>query len=80
MTGIEMTHVPYKGQRPRFNDVVAGHVPLMFVDFGPALPLIRAGKVRALGVSTAQRVAAAAGHSAARRRPAARLSTPPPGR
>ena len=60
MTGIEMTHVPYKGSlRRRFNDVVAGHVPLMFGDFGPALPLIRAGKVRALGVTTAQRVAAA---------------------
>jgi Uncharacterized protein conserved in bacteria len=41
MTGIEMTHVPYKGLAPAFNDVVAGHVPLMFGDFGTALPLIR---------------------------------------
>jgi tripartite-type tricarboxylate transporter receptor subunit TctC len=59
MTGIEMTHVPYKGLAPAFNDVVAGHVPLMFGDFGTALPLIRAGQVRALGVTTAQRIAAA---------------------
>ncbi|MGZ3322757.1 MAG: Bug family tripartite tricarboxylate transporter substrate binding protein [Xanthobacteraceae bacterium] len=59
MTGIAMTHVPYKGLAPAFNDVVAGHVPLMFGDFGTALPLIRAGQLRALGVTTAQRVAAA---------------------
>jgi tripartite-type tricarboxylate transporter receptor subunit TctC len=57
MTGIEMTHVPYKGSLPALNDVVAGHVPLMFVDLGPALPMIQAGKVRALGVSTATRIA-----------------------
>jgi tripartite-type tricarboxylate transporter receptor subunit TctC len=60
MTGIEMTHVPYKGLAPAFNDVVAGHVPLMFGDFGTALPLVRSGQLRALGVTTAQRVAAAA--------------------
>jgi tripartite-type tricarboxylate transporter receptor subunit TctC len=59
MAGIEMTHVPYKGLAPAFNDVVAGHVPLMFGDFGTALPLIRSGQLRALGVTTAQRVAAA---------------------
>jgi tripartite-type tricarboxylate transporter receptor subunit TctC len=41
------------------NDVVAGHVPLMFGDFGTALPLIKSGQLRALGVTTAQRVAAA---------------------
>jgi len=57
MTGIKMTHVPYKGSMPSLNDVVAGHVPLMFVDLGPALPMIRAGKVRAIGVSTANRLA-----------------------
>ena len=41
MTGIEMTHVPYKGLAPAFNDVVAGHVSLMFGDFGTALPLVK---------------------------------------
>jgi tripartite-type tricarboxylate transporter receptor subunit TctC len=51
--------VPYKGLAPALNDVVAGHVPLMFGDFGTTLPLVRSGKLRALGVSTAQRVGAA---------------------
>jgi tripartite-type tricarboxylate transporter receptor subunit TctC len=57
MTGIELTHVPYKGSLPSLNDVVAGHVPLMFIDLGPALGMLRAGKVRALGVSTPSRLA-----------------------
>jgi tripartite-type tricarboxylate transporter receptor subunit TctC len=57
MTGIEMTHIPYKGSLPALNDVIAGHVPLMFVDLGPSLGLIQAGKVRALGVSTTTRLA-----------------------
>src|SRR5262245_46928509 len=54
-TGIEMTHVPYKGSAPALTDVVAGHVPLLFSDPVPALPLIREGKVRVLGVSTKSR-------------------------
>jgi tripartite-type tricarboxylate transporter receptor subunit TctC len=55
MTGIEMTHVPYKGSAPALTDVVAGHVPVLFSDPVPTLPLIRDGKVRALGVSTMAR-------------------------
>jgi tripartite-type tricarboxylate transporter receptor subunit TctC len=55
-TGIDMTPVAYKGGVPAIADVVAGHVPLMFVDLGPALGLIEAGKVRAVGVSTARRL------------------------
>jgi tripartite-type tricarboxylate transporter receptor subunit TctC len=58
MTGIAMTPVPYKGSLPALNDVIAGHVPLMFCDLGPAGPMITAGKVRALGVTTRTRVAA----------------------
>jgi tripartite-type tricarboxylate transporter receptor subunit TctC len=57
--GIPMTHVPYKGTLPALNDVVAGHIQLMFADLSPAHALIQAGKVRALGVTTAQRVASA---------------------
>jgi tripartite-type tricarboxylate transporter receptor subunit TctC len=57
--GIPMTHVPYKGTLPALNDVIAGHIQLMFSDLAPAYPLIQAGKVRALGVTTAQRVASA---------------------
>ena len=52
-----MTHVPYKGSVPALTDVVAGHIPLMFVDLAPAQPMIKEGKVRALGVSSAVRVA-----------------------
>jgi len=58
MTGIEMSPVPYKGSVPAITDVVAGHVPLMFVDLGPALSIIQAGKVRAVGVSTGARIPA----------------------
>jgi tripartite-type tricarboxylate transporter receptor subunit TctC len=59
MAGIQMTHVPYKGSVPALTDVVAGNIPLMFSDFAPALGMIAAGKVRALGVTTPQRVSAA---------------------
>jgi len=58
MTGIEMSPVAYRGSLPGLNDVVAGHVPLMFVDVGPALGIIKAGKVRPLGISTKTRFAA----------------------
>src|SRR5713101_935918 len=57
--GVPMTHVPYKGTLPALNDVIAGHIELMFSDLAPAYPLIQAGKVRALGVTTAQRAASA---------------------
>jgi tripartite-type tricarboxylate transporter receptor subunit TctC len=55
MTGIDMKHVPYRGGGPAINDVVAGHVPVYFADVGPAAPLVRAGKLRALGVTTLAR-------------------------
>jgi tripartite-type tricarboxylate transporter receptor subunit TctC len=57
MTGIEITYVPYKGSQPAITDLVAGHVPVMFCDMGPAGPQIAAGKVRAIGSSTMQRLA-----------------------
>jgi tripartite-type tricarboxylate transporter receptor subunit TctC len=58
MTGIAMTHVPYKGSLPALNDVVAGHIPLMFTDLGPAVGMLQAGQIRPLGVSTRTRLAA----------------------
>jgi tripartite-type tricarboxylate transporter receptor subunit TctC len=56
MTGIQATYVPYRGSLPALNDVVAGHVPMMFCDFGPATGALQAGKVRPLGVSATFRV------------------------
>jgi tripartite-type tricarboxylate transporter receptor subunit TctC len=58
MTGIQMTHVPYKGTMPALNDIVAGHIQVMFSDIPPAIGVVGAGKVRPLGVSTKARVAA----------------------
>jgi tripartite-type tricarboxylate transporter receptor subunit TctC len=58
MTGIQMTHVPYKGSLPALNDVIAGHIQLMFCDIPPAAGQVQAGKVRAIGVSTKARLAA----------------------
>jgi tripartite-type tricarboxylate transporter receptor subunit TctC len=57
--GIDIRHVPYRGSGPALLDVAAGHIPFMIVDLQPALKMIREGKVRALGVTTQQRVAAA---------------------
>jgi len=57
--GIDIRHVSYRGSVPAMMDVIAGRIPLMVVDLLPALPQIREGKVRALGVTTLERVAAA---------------------
>jgi len=57
--GIDIRHVPYRGSVPAMLDVIAGHIPFMIVDLQPALQQIREGKVRVLGVTTPQRVAAA---------------------
>ena len=56
MTGIQLTHVPYKGTVPALNDVVAGHIQMMFADSSAAIPMIRSGALRTLGVSTARRL------------------------
>ena len=56
LTGTQMTHVPYKGTMPALNDLIAGHIQVLFADAPPALPQIRGGKVRALGVTTAKRL------------------------
>lgn len=52
MTGIRMSHVPYRGSLPALNDLVAGHIPTMFSDLGPATGLLQAGRIRPLGIST----------------------------
>ncbi len=56
MTGTGMTHIPYKGSAQAVADVAGGHVPMVFGDPVSSLPLIKAGKVRALGISTKARL------------------------
>jgi len=55
MAGIDMIHVPYKGSSPALTDVVAGQVAVMSVNMPPAVPLVKAGKLRALAVTTRSR-------------------------
>ncbi len=54
-TGIEVTHVPYKGVGPALQDTLAGHVMSMVSNAASAKPHIDAGKIRALGVTSLQR-------------------------
>jgi tripartite-type tricarboxylate transporter receptor subunit TctC len=58
MFKLDFIYVPYKGSVPAVNDLAGGHIQFMFADIPPALGLIRAGKLRPLGVTTAQRVPA----------------------
>lgn len=53
--GLELVHVPYKGGGPAVADLLAGHVDALFVTLPPALPPIRSGRLRALGVSSSRR-------------------------
>lgn len=55
--GVTLTHVPYKGMQPAIADVAAGHIPFMFCPVPFAIPLAQAGKLRILGVTTAERLA-----------------------
>jgi len=54
--GLNLVHVPYKGSAPGLTDLAAGHIQMMFCDVPPAQALIQAGKIRALGVTTKERV------------------------
>ena len=55
MTGVDLVHIPYKGSSPALTDVVSGQVAVMFVNLPPAVPLVKAGKLRALAVTTRAR-------------------------
>jgi tripartite-type tricarboxylate transporter receptor subunit TctC len=58
MTGIQMVHVPYKGVVDAQVDLMGGRIQVMFTDFTSSVPLIKDGKMRALGVTTKARAAA----------------------
>ena len=55
MAHVKMLHVPYKGSAPGLTDVIAGHVLLMFPNIPAALPNLKAGRLRALGVTSLKR-------------------------
>jgi tripartite-type tricarboxylate transporter receptor subunit TctC len=55
LAGIDMIHVPYKGNAPAMSDVVAGHVPAIFTNLSDALPQAAAGSIRLIGVSSETR-------------------------
>jgi tripartite-type tricarboxylate transporter receptor subunit TctC len=59
MTGIDMTHIPYKGRATAIPDLLGGRVTMMFDNMPSSLPLVKEGKLRALGVTSAHRSAAA---------------------
>ncbi|MEP9378617.1 tripartite tricarboxylate transporter substrate binding protein [Aquabacter sp. CN5-332] len=55
LAGIDIVHVPYRGAAPAMNDLVAGHIPMMFDNMPAVRPQVTAGKIRALAVAGAQR-------------------------
>lgn len=55
LTGVQLTHVPYKGAAPAHADVVSGQIQVMLTNMLSGLPLIRAGRLRALAISSAKR-------------------------
>ncbi len=57
MADVKLTHVPYKGTGPALTDLLGGHVSLFFSSLPSAIPLIQAGKVRALAVTSLKRSA-----------------------
>ena len=58
MAGVNLLHVPYKGAAQQLTDLVAGHVALTFATAPSAVPFIKSGQMRAIGVSSGKRAAA----------------------
>jgi tripartite-type tricarboxylate transporter receptor subunit TctC len=61
LANIDLVHIPYKGDSPGITDVISGQVPMMFPTLPVALPQIKAGKLRAIAVSSSKRTALAPG-------------------
>jgi tripartite-type tricarboxylate transporter receptor subunit TctC len=59
MAGVDIIHVPYKGAGPAYNDLIAGTVQMMFANMPSMLPQVRGGKLKGLGVTSAERSKAA---------------------
>jgi tripartite-type tricarboxylate transporter receptor subunit TctC len=55
MAGVNLMHVPYRGDAPALNDLVAGHIPTLFAQPTPVLPLLETGRIRPLGISSPRR-------------------------
>ncbi|MEO6322281.1 MAG: tripartite tricarboxylate transporter substrate binding protein [Polaromonas sp.] len=55
-TGLNLVHVPYRGAAPAVQDVAGGQLPFMFVDTASGMGFINAGRLRAIGIASAQRV------------------------
>jgi tripartite-type tricarboxylate transporter receptor subunit TctC len=55
---LDMVHVPFGGAGPALQSAIAGHTPIAFTGFPPAVPLVKAGSLRALAVTSARRLAA----------------------
>jgi tripartite-type tricarboxylate transporter receptor subunit TctC len=58
MAGINIVHVPYKGAAPAMNDLIAGHIPVMFDNMPAVLPQVQGKKVNAIAVAGAKRAGA----------------------
>jgi len=58
LAGTKLVHVPYKGNAPALTDLIGGHIDVVFNGLTSAIPLIRAGKLRALAVTSAARASA----------------------
>src|SRR5262245_5917749 len=58
MAGTKMTHIPYKGTGPALNDLIGGQIQVMFAAMPSAIPQVKGGRLRAIGVTTLKRVEA----------------------
>src|SRR5205085_6249606 len=55
--GVKMTHIPYKGASPAFTGLLGGEIGIYMSSIQPAIPMLKAGRVKALGVTSTKRIA-----------------------